>query len=129
LSVNQITGHQGKVVVDHSVYIDGDKLYQLRPFNCLLFIYLVSSVPVIASASVAISTIHFTVAVAKSLVCITKLVQSYCSKATPLALITPVCGSLPSRVFIFTAHSQLIFTLQAPVFVVVNLHGRSIPVV
>ena len=73
--------------------------------------------------------IQFTVAVAKSSDCITKFVPSYINSAVPFALITQVCGSFPSLVFMFFAPRLLIFMLQAPVFVVVNLQGNSIPVV
>jgi len=97
--------------------------------SCTGVVALAVSVPVATSASVAISISHLLLVVAKSLVCITKFVPSYCNKATPFALITPVCGSLPSNVLIFFAHKLLIFRLQAPVLVVVNLHGSSIPVV
>lgn len=90
---------------------------------------LAVSVPVTTSASVAISISHLLLVVAKSDACITKFVPSYINSAVPVALITQVCGSFPSSVFMFFAPRLFIFILQAPVFVVVNLQGNSIPVV
>jgi hypothetical protein len=82
-----------------------------------------------ASASVAISDIPLFSVVAKSSLCKTKLVQSYINIVVQSVLITQVCGSLPSSVFMLFAHLPFMFILQAHVFVVVNLHGIIIPVV
>ena len=108
------------------VFQEVDLLFIL---NCFAFTVSVSLVPVATTASVAILLVHNTVVVAKSSDCITKFVPSYINSAVPFALITQVCGSFPSSVFMFFAHKLLIFMLQAPVFVVVNLQGKSIPVV
>lgn len=85
-------------------------------------------VPVIVSASVANSTIPLFVDVEKSSASNTKFVPSYCPVTTIPALITPLCGSLPSLVFMFSTQGQK-FTVQAPVLAVVGLNCRVCPVV
>lgn len=89
--------------------------------SCAGVTYLLVSVPVATSASVAISTIPLLFVVAKSSFCKTKLVPSYTTVYTPFARITPVCGSFPSIVLIFFTHGQKSI-VQAPVFEVVGLN-------
>ena len=99
-----------------------------RSFICFTFTYRVSSVPTKVSASVAISTIPFSLVVALFIVS-TKFVPSYVSSRILPAQISPSDGSLPARVFIFLAPRLFRLSEQAPVLAVVNFTRTFIPVV